>query len=75
MNNNTSSKKKGTAMILCAIGLFGPAGLHEFYLGRAGWGIIKFITWNFIWIGTIIDLIRLGSGSYKDSDGKSITIN
>lgn len=67
-----SPKNKGTCMLLCAIGLIGIGGVHDFYLGRAGMGIIKFLTGNFLVIGTIVDLIHLSKGTYRDSDGRLV---
>ena len=68
----SSDKSKKTAMILCAIGFFGFGGLHDFYLGKIGAGFIKLITLNFLMIGTIIDLIKIVSGSYLDNSGQPL---
>ena len=65
----TSDKDKKTALILCCLGILGLGGIHDFYLGKIGSGIIKFITLNWFFIGTIIDLIKIASGSYKDNAG------
>lgn len=65
----TSDKNKTTALILCCIGFVGIGGLHDFYLGRIGSGIVKLITLNWFCIGTIIDLIKILTGSYKDNAG------
>jgi len=62
----TSDKSKQTALILCAIGFVGIGGLHDFYLGRIGGGIIKLITINWFFIGTIVDIIKIANGTYKD---------
>lgn len=68
----TSDKSKDTALILCAIGFLGIGGLHDFYLGRIGMGLLKLITANWFMIGTIIDLIKLGSGTYRDGAGAPV---
>lgn len=65
----TSDKEKKTALILCCIGFVGIGGLHDFYLGKFGSGIIKLFTANWFFFGTIIDLIKISSGSYKDNAG------
>lgn len=65
----TSDKSKQTALILCAIGFVGVGGLHDFYLGRIGSGIIKLITENWFLIGTIVDIIKIANGTYRDSAG------
>lgn len=63
----TSDKNKKTAALLCCLGFLGIGGIHDFYLGKIGTGIIKLITVNWFLIGTIIDLIKITSGSYTDN--------
>ncbi len=63
----TSGKSKKTALLLCALGGF--FGLHYFYVGRVGKGIIYFFTCGFMIIGMIYDLITIVSGNFKDSSG------
>ena len=65
----TSDKNKKTAMILCCIGFIGIGGIHDFYLGNYGKGIIKLFTLNWFMLGTILDLIKIASGGYKDNSG------
>lgn len=54
-------KSKGTAYLLWFIGLFGCLGLHHFYLGKVGKGIIWLITGGIFGLGSLIDLFTLGS--------------
>lgn len=65
----TSDKEKKTATLLCCLGFVGVGGIHDFYLGKIGSGIIKIITLNWFMIGTVIDLIKISTGSYKDNAG------
>ena len=65
----TSDKSKQTALILCAIGFVAIGGLHDFYLGKIGGGIIKLITANWFVIGTVVDIIKIANGTYKDGAG------
>ena len=51
------------------IGFIGIGGIHDFYLGNYGKGIIKLFTINWFMLGTILDLIRIASGGYKDNSG------
>jgi len=45
---------------LGALGLISPiAGLHRFYLEKPISGIFYILTWGFLGVGTIIDLIRM----------------
>lgn len=52
-------KDKGTAYILWAGCLFGLCGLHRFYLGKVGTGVIWLLTFGLLGIGQFIDLFTL----------------
>lgn len=67
---HTSDRSKKTTLILtvCA----GFLGVHDFYLGRIGMGILKLFTANFFFIGWICDMIKVASGTYKDGAGVPI---
>lgn len=68
----SSDKSKKTAMMLCLIGFAGVGGLHDFYLGKFGSGIIKVFTANWFFFGTIFDLIKIASGGYLDNSGQPL---
>lgn len=53
------SYSRGTAYLLWALCLFGVSGIHRFYLGRIGTGIIWLCTWGLFGIGNIIDLFTI----------------
>jgi len=63
----TSDKKKWTALFLCL--LFGIFGVHRFYVGKIGTGIIYLFTFGIGFIGVIIDLISILLGSFRDNVG------
>lgn len=68
----SSDKSKGTALGLCCLGFVCVGGIHDFYLGNYGKGLIKLLTANFFMIGTIFDLIKIASGGYKDNSGQCL---
>jgi TM2 domain-containing membrane protein YozV len=49
------------AFILWCFGLFGFCGLHRFYVGRIGTGIVWLLTFGLLGIGQLVDLFLLGS--------------
>lgn len=65
-------KSKTVALVLCILGFFGLAGFHRMYVGKVGSGILQFLTYGFCMIGTIIDLISILSGGFRDSYGQPL---
>ena len=65
-------KSKTTALILCILGFFGIAGLHRMYVGKVGSGFVYLFTYGFCAIGTIIDLVSILSGGFRDSYGQPL---
>lgn len=63
-------KSKLVALILCILGFFGFAGLHRMYVGKVGSGFLQLFTFGFCLIGTIMDLISILSGGFRDSYGQ-----
>ena len=63
----TSDKSKTTALLLCIfLGFF---GVHYFYVGRIGKGILYFFTAGLFCIGWVIDIIVIATGGFKDNAG------
>ncbi|MDD5921754.1 MAG: TM2 domain-containing protein [Eubacteriales bacterium] len=62
-----SPKKKKTVLILCI--LLGLFGVHRFYVGKTGTGILFLFTLGLFGFGWVIDIIRIALGSFKDSKG------
>jgi TM2 domain-containing membrane protein YozV len=52
-------KNKTTAYILWCGGLFGLCGLHRFYIGKVGTGLLWLFTLGLVGIGQLIDLFTL----------------
>lgn len=65
-----SSKSKGTAAVLCFF--LGCLGIHRFYVGKIGTGILWLVTLGFCGVGALIDFIMILCGSFKDKDGAAL---
>ena len=62
------SAKSRTAALVLAIFL-GGLGIHKFYLGRVGMGILYLFTGGLLGIGWLIDIITIAVGSARDGFG------
>ncbi|MFV0290661.1 MAG: TM2 domain-containing protein [Mangrovibacterium sp.] len=51
----------------------GPFGAHRFYNGHIGTGVLQLITFGGCGIWTLIDLILIIMGNFKDHDGNIIS--
>lgn len=67
-----SPKSKTACAVLCFMGIFRIAGLHRFYAGKIGSGILYLFTFGLFFVGTFVDLILILTGNFKDSKGRKI---
>jgi TM2 domain-containing membrane protein YozV len=68
--NNTLNTRWLAALLLCIF--FGVFGIHRFYLGRIGTGILMLITLGGLGIWYVVDLILIIVGQLRDHDGNFV---
>ena len=71
MNDQQISEKGFVpAVLLCFF--LGVLGIHRFYVGKIGTGILQLITLGGLGIWTLVDFVVLVTGSFKDKQGLPI---
>ncbi|MFZ4612053.1 MAG: TM2 domain-containing protein [Bacteroidia bacterium] len=64
---NGGGKSKMVALLLCFF--LGYLGIHRFYLGYTGWGIVYLFTGGLLGIGALVDFIRILLNMLKPKNG------
>lgn len=68
------SIKPYTATLYITI-FFGILGIHRFYVGKMGTGVLYLLTVGFGGLGWILDIFQVLSGNFTDKQGKYIRPN
>lgn len=68
-----SEKSWLTTLLLCIF--LGGLGIHRFYSGHIGLGILYLLTGGVFGIGWLVDVIMIATKSYKDKEKKPIINN
>lgn len=58
------------AFALCF--LVGVLGIHRFYVGKTGTGILYIFTGGLLGIGVLVDLIVIACGNFRDVNGRAL---
>jgi len=69
-----SPYKRVWALILSAFLFMGVGGLHRFYVGKIGTGVLWLLTGGCFGIGQIIDVIMILIGNFKDKNGCELVV-
>ncbi len=63
----TSEKSFLATLLFCL--LLGTLGVHRFYVGKIGTGLLMLITLGGFGLWTLIDFILIVSARFRDKDG------
>ncbi len=66
----TGQKSWLAALLLCLF--LGGLGVHRFYTGKIGTGILMILTFGGLGIWVLVDLIMIAVGSFKDKQGNEL---
>jgi len=70
MPSPTSSKNYAATLILAIF--LGYLGIHRFYVGKVGTGILFLFTFGWFGIGWLIDIFTVLFGNFTDKTGSFV---
>jgi len=73
MADGTSDKSNTVALLLCLF--IGILGVHRFYVGKVGTGILQLVTLGGLGIWALIDMIIIIMQKFTDSEGNTLKFN
>jgi TM2 domain-containing membrane protein YozV len=69
---SSAISEKGFVPMILLCFFLGGLGVHRFYAGKVGTGILMLVTFGGFGIWTIVDFIMIVTGNFKDGDGNPI---
>ncbi|WP_343246726.1 TM2 domain-containing protein [Diplocloster hominis] len=70
-NTALKSPKSKTTTLILAIFL-GWIGVHRYYVGKVGTGLLYTFTIGIFYVGWIVDIVKIASNTFQDSEGRTI---
>ncbi|MEO7752219.1 MAG: NINE protein [Terracoccus sp.] len=65
-----SDKSRLAASLLCAF--VGVLGIHRFYVGKVGTGVLQLVTFGGFGIWALVDLVIILVGTFRDKDERLV---
>ena len=72
MSTNTAvgAKSRTVAALLCFF--LGAIGVHRFYVGKVGTGVLQLLTLGGLGVWALIDFIVILIGKFSDKQGRAL---
>ncbi len=70
--NDTAISDKGFVPTILLCFFLGVLGVHRFYVGKIGTGLLMIVTFGGLGIWALVDFIMIVTGSFKDKSGLPI---
>jgi TM2 domain-containing membrane protein YozV len=72
MTTATSTAQKSWIATLLLCFFLGGLGVHRFYTGKIGTGILQLLTLGGLGVWVLIDFIMIAVGAFKDKQGNAL---
>ncbi|MGB0907259.1 MAG: NINE protein [Maricaulaceae bacterium] len=71
-NTHKAVSEKGFVPVALLCFFLGAFGVHRFYVGKVGTGVLMLLTLGGLGIWTLIDLVTIICGNFSDKNGAKI---
>lgn len=71
-NNSVEQSDKEFVPTLLICLFLGVLGIHRFFVGKTGSGVVQLLTCGGFGIWSLIDLIMIATGSFTDAQGRPL---